>query len=141
MRIMVVAALAVLLAGCTTDPPGLQGPGTDREVGFVVEEADRAAGRCFDGATAFGDVCDRLRITVDNTAYTNPLDVGPLTWQARDTEGRTVRFADTDGHEEVPGGKAMTIQVSFTLDDGAPRLARLVYEGFQGHGEADVPEY
>lgn len=133
--------VALLLAGCVSPADLAGGPGNDRVVEMDVLSAERVAGRCFDGAQSFGDVCDRIEVTIDNSQYTNDLDVGSLQWKARDAEGRTVKFADTDAHEQIKGGARSTIMVSFTRDDGQDALVELVYDGFQGHGTADIPGY
>ena len=134
--------LLVPLAGCGEDasPDGLGG-GSDRAIVFEVVSAARAAGRCFDGSAAFGDVCDALVVRVDNTGYTNPLSVGTLQWSARDADGRTARNPDTDGHDEVPAGATAEIPLRFTREDGHPSLITLRYDGFQGEGESAVPAY
>jgi hypothetical protein len=143
---MVALVAAALLAGCFSGPTSLDGsggpgPGNGREVAFTVLAAEREAGRCFDGATAFGDVCDRLVVRVDNSGYTNALAVGTLQWTARDADGRSMRGADTDGYDEVPPGEVRDIPIGFTMDDGGAKLTELRYEGFQGHGSRHVPSY
>lgn len=140
-----VATVAVLwllvgLSGCVNVPSGGGAANQTQDVPITVTGAQVVPGRCFDGATAFGEVCHVLMVTVDNTAFANSRDVGALVWKAAEAGGRSYTHAQTS-RDSIPGGTVTSLSVSFTLPDSPARLATLSYNHFSAHGAADVPAY
>jgi len=141
MRVVAALCALVFLSGCVNVPSGGGGGGSqDQVVPIEVTGATVEPGRCFDGATAFGEVCHVLNVRVDNSAFTNSRDVGALVWKAAEAAGRSYTHAQTS-RDSIPGGQVTAMSVSFTLPDSPARLATLSYDMFNAHGSADIPAY
>ncbi|MEA3190382.1 MAG: hypothetical protein QOD77_964 [Thermoplasmata archaeon] len=156
MRLLALLALGLfLLPGCTTDEDVSDaqklldqaklatGQGTE-DVQFTmnVTAAAIVPGRCFDGATSFGDECHLLDVTLNLTKAKRDLDLWHG-WRGFTQAGLGIpSFAE--GGQVAAAGRIVQVQMRFEMDAGtAERLVELQHKGDWGptYTTAAVPAY
>lgn len=156
MRLLAPVTLALLLlAGCATDRDAsdaqrlLDQAGqanrqatTDVVFTMQVTGATIVPGRCFDGATSFGDECHVLDVAIDLTDAKRDLDLWH-DWKGITQDGLGVaNFAK--GGDSATAGRVAQVQMKFDLEAGtADRLVELQHRGSWGPTitTAMVPAY